>query len=235
MTTVSINQTLGDVVNTVPGSARVLEAFGLDYCCKGRRPLDEACATAGVDPDAVIAALDRVGSEPASDWMGMTSSELADHIESTHHAYLHTELPRLETLSEKVAATHAGRHPELLEVQKTCTEIRQDLEPHLTKEERVLFPIIRELANSPTAAASRCGTVRNPVSMMMAEHEVTGDLLAKLRVTTDGYQVPSNGCASYQALYEGLAQLEADTHLHIHKENNILFPSAIELEERPAG
>jgi regulator of cell morphogenesis and NO signaling len=231
MVNLAVEQTLADVVNTVPGSARVLESFGLDYCCGGRRPLGEACTKAGVDPQAVLDALSAGELGPEPSWAAMTPTELVDHLEATHHAYLHTELERLETLSGKVASSHGDRHPELLEVRAICAEIREDLEPHMMKEERVLFPMIRELADSSVTPTFHCGSVRNPISMMMLEHEHTGVLLEKLRALTDGYQTPRNGCASYRALYEGLAQLEADTHLHIHKENNLLFPAVVALEE----
>jgi regulator of cell morphogenesis and NO signaling len=157
--------------------------------------------------------------------------ELVDQIEATHHAYLHTELSRLEALAEKVTAKHAVRHPELEEVRSTYAELSEDFTPHLTKEERVLFPMIRELATSPTAPTFHCGSLKNPISMMMLEHDGVGELLEKLRALTNGYQTPANGCASYRALYDGLAELEADTHLHVHKENNLLFPAVIALEE----
>lgn len=232
MTNLAIERTLAEVVNTVPGSARVLESFGLDYCCGGRRPLGEACTAAGVDPHAVLEALRDAKRGPAPNWAELAPTELVDHIEATHHAYLHAELERLEVLSEKVAGSHGVRHPELLEVRTVCTAIRQDLEPHMMKEERVLFPMIRELESSSVAPTFHCGSVRNPISMMMLEHERAGVLLEKLRTLTDGYQTPLNGCASYRALYEGLAQLETDTHLHIHKENNVLFPAVVALEEQ---
>lgn len=231
MVNLSIEQSLAEVVNTVPGSARVLESFGLDYCCGGRRHLGAACTDAGVDPEAVLDALSDVELGPEPNWAAMDPVELVDHLQVTHHAYLHTELERLAALTDKVANTHGGRHPELLDVRAVYTAIREDFEPHLLKEERVLFPMIRELASSPVVPTFHCGPVRNPISMMMLEHDHVGELLATLRTVTNGYQTPDNGCASYRALYDGLAQMETDTHLHIHKENNLLFPAVIALEE----
>jgi regulator of cell morphogenesis and NO signaling len=161
----------------------------------------------------------------------MGPAELVDHIESTHHRYLHEELPRLAALTQKVVGVHGGRHPELREVEATYAELQADLEPHLMKEERVLFPMIRELAESRTLPSFHCGSISNPISMMLLEHDRAGELLAALRELTDGYQPPADGCASYRALYTGLEELEADTHLHVHKENNILFPAVVALED----
>jgi regulator of cell morphogenesis and NO signaling len=231
MTEITINRLLSDLVNTTPASLRVLESFGLDYCCGGRRSLDIACEEAGVDPQVVLEALLVIESGPEPDWASMGPVELVDQIEATHHAYLHTELDRLGALAEKVAAKHGVRHPELDDVSFILAELSDDFAPHLVKEERVLFPMIRELATSSVAPAFHCGSLRNPMSVMMLEHDEVGELLEKLRTLTSGYQTPADGCRSYRALYDGLAELEADTHLHVHKENNLLFPAIIALEE----
>jgi regulator of cell morphogenesis and NO signaling len=160
----------------------------------------------------------------------LTAAELADHIEATHHRFLHDELPRLIALADKVRDVHGSRHAELEQVNKLTHALEADLEPHMMKEERVLFPMIRELAHAGAVPTFHCGSVRNPISMMMLEHERTGELLAQLRAVTDGYEPPADGCASYRALYQGLAEIEADTHLHVHKENNVLFPLVLDLE-----
>ena len=237
MNSVTVDQTLADVVTTDPGSARVLESFGLDYCCGGRRRLDDACSALGLDPAAVLAELAKLEPESEPGWATMTPLELVDHIESTHHGYLHTEFDRLDALAAKVAGVHGDRHPELLDIQAAYGELRADLEPHLMKEERVLFPMIRELAAAARRPTFHCGSVSNPISMMMIEHDRAGELLATLQALTNGYGPPADGCASYSALFEGLAALEADTHLHVHKENNLLFPAVVSLEqqlERPS-
>lgn len=234
MTTPTIDQTLSEVMAADPSSARVLEAFGLDYCCGGTRPLVEACEESGVDPAVVLAALAEHEPQPAPAWATFTPDLLVDHLEATHHAYLHDELPRLHALAEKVAGVHGERHRELRDVLDTYAELRADLEPHLAKEERILFPMIRELATSPEPPRFHCGSLRNPISVMLAEHDLAGELLARLRSLTNGYEAPDDGCASYRALYEGLAQLEADTHLHVHKENNVLFPAVLGLEGETA-
>jgi len=184
-----------------------------------------------VDVDAVIRALDEIGPGPEAAWRSMDVLELVDHIERVHHGYLHEALPRYDALAEKVVAVHGERHPELRNVARVFKELRADLEPHLAKEERVLFPMIRQLAGATTPPEFFCGSLRNPISAMMIEHEATGTLLSALRVATSGYETPPDGCASYQALFDGFADLEHDTHLHIHKENNLLFPAVVALEE----
>jgi len=214
----TIDRTLADVVTEEPGAARVLEGFGLDYCCGGRRTLADACGREGVDPNRVLDALGDLAPGPEPDWAQMAPEELVDHLETTHHAYLHAELPRLHALVDKVTGVHGVRHAELVDVRAAFAALRDDLEPHLQKEERILFPLIRELAT--------------PISVMLAEHDRAGELLATLRRMTDGYQPPADGCASYRALYAGLAELEADIHLHVHKENNLLFPAVVILEQR---
>jgi len=169
-------------------------------------------------------------SGPAPAWSSMDLIELVDHIEGTHHRYLWDELPRLTALTDKVLAVHGGRHPELADVAACLAAIRADLEPHLTKEERVLFPMIRALAVADTALTFHCGTLRNPISVMLREHDDVGFLLSQLRQFTDGYTPPPDGCASYRVLFEGLAEFEDDTHLHVHKENNVLFPMVVQRE-----
>jgi len=235
MTDVANDITLGDLVTSVPGSARVLERFGLDYCCGGRRPLREACEAAGVDADEVRLELAAIEDAPEPDWASMAPRALVDHIEHTHHAYLWQELPRLMALADKVAGVHGGRHSELAAVRDVVEELRADFEPHLMKEERILFPAIRQLADGGATAGFPFGSIANPVSMMMREHDQTGEILARLRRLTSDFSVPADGCASYAALYQGLEEVERDTHLHIHKENNLLFPAVIALEEAAAG
>ena len=224
--------TLAELVTAHAGAARLLERHHLDYCCGGGQRLSAACADQGLDPGQVLGELTALDPRVVPDWAAMGPAELVDHLEATHHRYLHDEFPRLSALAEKVADVHGGRHPELFEVQGTFDELRADLEPHLMKEERVLFPMIRELDAAIAAPAFRCGTLRNPISMMLIEHDRAGELLARLRALTSDYTTPRDGCASYRALYDGLAELEADTHMHIHKENNLLFPAVLEREDR---
>ena len=217
---------LSDLVATNSAAARVLDRYGLDYCCHGRRTLRDACESAALAVDDVVAELSE--SEPGTPaWMDLSLADLADHIVATHHAYLHTELPLLDALAAKVASVHGGRHPELNEVRRLVAEIRADLEPHLLKEERILFPAIGALTGGQRDFPF--GTIANPVRMMLVEHDRTGELLSELRETSGGFAVPDDGCASYRSLYERLAALEHDTHVHVHKENHVLFPAAVAL------
>lgn len=236
MTTIDLHDSLGNLVTAHPGGAAVFERYGLDYCCHGRTSLTDACSAAGLDPVTVMTAV--VAAESAAEaaehlpYADMSPTELVDHIESTHHAYLHAELPRLIELTNKIAAVHGSRHPELQQVADLMVALHDDLEPHMAKEERVLFPLIRAMADGDAAAADHCGGIANPIARMRVEHDAAGDLLLRLREVTNGYEVPADGCASYQAAYQGLARMEADTHLHIHKENNVLFP-AVDDSGRP--
>jgi regulator of cell morphogenesis and NO signaling len=224
VTTTDPDVTLGDLVAANPNAARVLDRLGLDYCCHGDRTLGEACTAAGVDAAAVA---DELAATPAggdTSWTALDAPALADHLVATHHRYLREELPALEALAVKVAGVHGERHPELAEVRRLVVVLRADLEPHLDKEERILFPAIRALT-----AGRRdfpFGDIGNPIRVMAVEHDDAGELLARLRHVSGGYVVPDDGCASYRSLYERLEALELDTHLHIHKENHALFPAA---------
>jgi regulator of cell morphogenesis and NO signaling len=231
MTTIDPTTTLGELVTAHPQLAREFELLELDYCCGGRRTLADACVARGLDAHVTADELTHaITDEPAPNWSTMGLTDLVDHLESTHHRYLWDELPRLSALVAKIVSVHGDRHPELAQVEACLEEVRHDLEPHLVKEERVLFPMIRELDAATESVSFHCGTLRNPISVMLREHDAVGDLLARLRRLTDGYQPPADGCASYQACYRGLAELESDTHLHIHKENNLLFPGVVRVE-----
>jgi regulator of cell morphogenesis and NO signaling len=220
---------LGDIVAANPTVARVLDGYGLDYCCHGDRTLAQACADAGLDLATVIGELAATGTEGDTAWTALEPAALADHIVTTHHRYLWDELPLVEQLAGKVLGVHAVRHPELDQVVRLVTELRAELEPHLRKEERVLFPAIAALASGQRDFSF--GSVANPIRMMLLEHDRAGEILTKLRDVTDAYSAPADGCASYRSLYERLGALELDTHLHIHKENHALFPAALRLAE----
>jgi regulator of cell morphogenesis and NO signaling len=219
-------RTLGDLVATHPGAARVLERARLDYCCRGQRSLADACAAAGIDVDAVTAEIEALTLGAAPAWTALSPPALADHIVATHHEYLWDELSLLDELSVKVARVHGSRHPELIRVRDLVSDLRTDLEPHLLKEEQVLFPAIRELIDSGRRDFP-FGSIANPIRAMASEHDRTGELLDELSNATDRYTVPADACASYRSLYERLAELERDTHTHIHKENHVLFPAAL--------
>ena len=230
---IDVSMTLAEVVDAFPRLTREFERRGLDYCCGGGRTLGQACAAIGVDPELTVAELSAavVGAESGSaEWTTMPADVLVDHLEAVHHRYLSDEMPRVTALVDKIVSVHGERHPELVEIASCFAQVCSDLEPHMLKEEQILFPMIRELATSPGIPSFHCGSLRNPISAMLSEHDAVGDLLARLHHLTDGYAPPADGCASYVACFAAMAELEADTHLHIHKENNVLFPMVVRLE-----
>ncbi|TRZ73736.1 MAG: iron-sulfur cluster repair di-iron protein [Actinobacteria bacterium] len=231
MTKIDSMMTLGAMVNAHPELAREFERRGLDYCCGGKQTLTDACTSKGIDLTLTVAELTAaVTEEYSTEWSSMEAVELVDHLESTHHRYLWDELPRLSALVAKIVSVHGERHLELGAIATCYEKVRADLEPHLLREERVLFPMIRELAVAQSMPSFHCGSIQNPISMMLREHDMVGGLLAQLRQLTNGFQVPEDACPSYKACFAGLAELEEDTHLHIHKENNLLFPMVVRME-----
>jgi regulator of cell morphogenesis and NO signaling len=228
---------LGDIVNASPKLAAQLERLDLDYCCGGATTLADACEANDLDPESVIVELEtHLGADDApAPWASMGAVELVDHLVNTHHRYLWDELPRLQALVDKVVGVHGERHPELADIATCFAAIRADIEPHLLNEERILFPAIGQLVDAADLPAFGFGSIGNPISTMLREHDDLGELLRRLRALTTDYTPPADGCASYRALFSGLEQLEADTHLHVHKENNLLFPQVLEREQQRAS
>ncbi len=214
----------------------IFEELEIDSCCGGHRTLAVACAEKGIDPEAILSRLmaDAPESDPVAvvvEGMDGSLSEAVDHLLETHHKYLKEALPRLADLLDKVVNAHVARHPELTTVQELFGEVRADLEPHLMKEEQVLFPMIKQIESSGGTAEFHCGTLQNPIRVMKAEHERVGMLFERIRATTRNFAMPEDGCQSYQLLLTGLDELEMDTLLHIQKENEILFPQVLAYEE----
>jgi regulator of cell morphogenesis and NO signaling len=233
--TITTESAVGQLVADRPSRARVFEKLGIDYCCGGRQPLSEACSSRGLDAATVLRLLEAIDEAPATpqaDWSRATMSELADHIEQTHHAYLKQELPRLHQLLEKIAAKHGDSRPALRELLEVFLAFAEELFSHMAKEERILFPLIRQLESAGGPAAFHCGSIRNPIAVMVAEHDNAGRALQRMRELTDGYAAPADACNTYRASFDALRQLEADMHQHVHKENNILFPRATQAETR---
>jgi regulator of cell morphogenesis and NO signaling len=230
--------TVRELALQVPGATRVFENLGIDYCCGGQKPLTEACAAAKVPVQDVLARLAEVQKDPtpANDrhYQDTTMSALIDHIVEKHHAFVRAEVPRLENLIAKVVSAHGANHPELNQVQQTFSDLGHELSMHLMKEEQILFPYIADMEDAATndakAPASCFGTVQNPIRMMLMEHDSAGNALRTLRQVTNDYAVPADACISYKTLYQALQEFEADLHQHIHLENNILFPRALEVE-----
>jgi regulator of cell morphogenesis and NO signaling len=223
------DQTLADVVAADSSRARTLDRLGLDYCCGGAETLEDACARAGLDATDVVAQIDtNIAVDDGHNCAGMLPAELVSHLVDVHHRYLQTELRELDQVAQKVVDVHGRRRPELQEVRALVAALRDDLEPHMQKEERVLFPAILELLGGP--AAFLFGSIANPIGMMGLEHERAGETLTSLRTISNNYAIPDDACASYRSLYDRLAELEHDTHLHIFEENHLLFPQAAALE-----
>jgi regulator of cell morphogenesis and NO signaling len=234
MSKLNSHATVGQLVAERPARSRVFEKWGLDYCCGGKKPLDEACIAKGLNLESIIAELreDDIArsAETHTDWTQASLTELADHIEQRHHGYLREALPRLSKLIEKVQNAHGDTHPELAEVAAVFEELSAELTQHTFKEEMILFPFCRKLDEATDQPLVHCGSIRNPIAVMEHEHEEAGQALARLRELTGDYAVPGGACNTYRAMLDGLFEFEKDLHEHIHKENNILFPRAIERE-----
>jgi regulator of cell morphogenesis and NO signaling len=224
-----------DLVLENPARARVLERLGIDYCCGGARTLADACQRANRSISEVAAELERAGSAPPeTDWRNESLTELAQYIVDKHHRFTQTEITRLTSLINKVLTAHGNNHSELSRLETLFAGLAEELREHMRKEEALLFPYISEMEDAARTRRrlpeAMFGTVQNPVAAMIMEHEASGQALEKIREITNGYVVPVDGCATYRALYEGLPAFAADLHQHIHLENNILFPRAVELE-----
>jgi len=227
------NLTVGNLVTERPSRAAVFEKHGIDYCCGGRKPLAEACRERGLDEAAVIADLEASDGEPRDAaeprYADMSAAELADHIIATHHAYLRSALPRLAELTGKVARAHGAKHPETVELAAAYADFHLVLNQHMAKEEAVLFPMIRGMAVG--AGDLHCGSVANPIRMMMMEHDDAAADLARFRALTGGYTPPEDACNTFRVMLHALEELEADLHRHVHLENNVLFPEVLAAEE----
>ena len=229
--------TVRDVANELPQSTRLFEKLKIDYCCGGNQTLAEGCTSAGVDVYAVIQMLAEATQQKSEDVVDFTSAslpQLITHIVDTHHVFTKSEMDRLQLLADKVLAAHGGNHPELVHLDELLTRLCADLKPHMFKEEHVLFPYIFALAKAADQQGAvpfaPFGTVNNPIRMMMREHDTAGEILRELRKLTFDYKVPADACISYQTLYQALENFEKDLHQHIHLENNILFPKALDVE-----
>lgn len=231
-------KTVREIALEMPVTTRIFEEFKIDYCCHGDTAFNEACLNVGADPDTVIRRIDGVLDMPNtakdSSFAEMGLSDLIDHIFDKHHVYTREEINHLTPLMAKVANRHGDNKPYLLELKALFQSLCEDLEPHMMKEEMVLFPYIKKLeygyVNHMNPSYPPFGTVRHPVGMMEVEHEEVGELLSKMRTVTNDYTLPSEACPSFTALYHRLGELERDLHQHIHLENNLLLPRAVEME-----
>jgi regulator of cell morphogenesis and NO signaling len=225
--------TLSDLVARDFRAGAILDRYGLDYCCGGARTLAEGCLQRGINLVAVLSELEaldpdsrgRVAEDPAA---------LVDYIVLRHHAYVRTSLPIIQEHLTRVVAAHGANHTELTAVAAAFAKVARELTQHMVKEEQVLFPHIRALAEAVRSGGppppDMFGTVQNPIRMMEIEHEVVGDALASIRSLTGGYQPPADACPTYRLVLEELVAFERDLDAHVHLEDRVLFPKAVELE-----
>lgn len=234
MSTIDTTATVAQLVIERPARARVFEQIGIDYCCGGKKTLRQACEEKQLQVYEVVRRLleaEQVNGSEERDWSQATLSELCEHIVATHHEYLRRELPRLSELTQKVADAHRERHPEWDEVRDVYENLRFELQLHMQKEEHVLFPAIMQMEQANAPLRFHFGTVANPIRMMEHEHDSAAQTLEDLRRLTNNYTPAEDACPTTRAMLEALEALEKDLHLHIHKENNILHPRAIALEQ----
>jgi regulator of cell morphogenesis and NO signaling len=229
--------TLGEIVTADFRAAAIFERYGLDFCCRGGRTLEQSCRDAGLRTEDVLDELEAIQASPSIDTPAFNTWELptlVDHIVTQHHAYVRDALPVLLANSRKIANVHGGRHPELIRVAQLVEQVAAEMTSHMMKEEHVLFPYIVALASAAAAGKAAplapFGTVDNPIRMMEAEHESAGEAMFEIRELTDGYQAPADGCTTYAVCLQELDAFEKDLHAHVHLENNILFPKASALE-----
>jgi len=237
MTNLGIHSLINEFTKEDMSRAKVFAALGIDSCCGGNKSLATACSEKGLDPEAVLKTLIS-GEEPAEsattaevDWSEADLTSLVAHIEETHHVYLKQALPRLSSLIEKVVGAHGKRHPELSDLERAFALLRADLEPHMMKEERVLFPMIRKIESGAGPEEFHCGTLQGPIGVMRAEHRQAESLQAEIREITHNFTAPEDGCETYRLMLEELKHLDADLNAHIQKENEVLFPRVLEVEK----
>ena len=220
---INVESKVGQIATEYPLATRVFARHGIDFCCGGGRPLGEVCAERGLDQATILGEIEHELATPSQSevrWDQAPIDDLIEHILAAYHAPLREELPRLEAMARKVAEVHGDKRPDMLpQLLSVYVGLKAELEQHLLKEEQILFPMIK---NGQGAMAE------GPVAVMEQEHDGAGDALKRLRELTDDYQVPEQACNTWRALWHGLAALEEALHQHIHLENNILFPRALQ-------
>jgi regulator of cell morphogenesis and NO signaling len=227
------NEMLGDIVSSNYQAAAVFERHGLDFCCGGRISLADACRLHHVDLQGVVKEIESLdAAEPAAP--SDDAAELVAHIVAKHHTYVRNAIPSIQAHLSRVVAVHGTRHSELHAIARSFNGVADELMLHMVKEEQVLFPYIRGLAEAVQSGAppppDMFGTVQNPIRMMEIEHQHVGDELAAIRRLSSGYEPPQDACATYRLVYTELGEFERDLHRHVHLENNVLFPRAVALE-----
>ncbi|KIA88763.1 iron-sulfur cluster repair di-iron protein [Kaistella jeonii] len=230
-------RTIGEMVAEDFKAAEVFRKYKIDFCCKGNRTIEEACENKKFNVEDVYKDLENISKEKSNDidFNSWPLDLLADYVEKTHHRYVEENTAVLLQYLSKLCKVHGDRHPELFEIYDLFKESATDLGAHMKKEELILFPFIKKMvaakAKGETFEKPHFGSVESPVAMMKHEHTIEGDRFVKIAELTNNYQFPDDACGTYQVTYKMLEDFENDLHKHIHLENNILFPKAIELEK----
>ncbi len=233
-------KTIGEVVAEDYRTATVFKSYGIDFCCNGGRSVQEACEQKGISPESVFKSLEETKSEAigrsAEDHNSWPLDLLVDLIEKRHHTYVEKAITDLKPFLSKLVKVHGSKHPELVEIEELFLESAGDLTQHMKKEELILFPFVRKMVAAEkedrSVPAPHFGTIQSPVSMMMEEHENEGVRFRRISELSADFTPPEDGCNTYKATYALLKEFEEDLHRHIHLENNILFPRAVELEKK---
>ena len=232
------NQIIGELVAKDYRTASVFKKYGIDFCCQGNRTIDEACQKKNIDSKSVVNDLDAIiqaQGENATDYKSWPLDLLADYIEKKHHRYVVEKTAEILPYLDKICRVHGEHHPELFEINEHFNKTAGELAMHMKKEELILFPFVRKLAQAKqegsNVVAPPFGTVQNPIEAMMQEHTNEGDRFRKIEELSNNYTPPQDACNTYGVTLGLLKEFEQDLHLHIHLENNILFPKAIELEK----
>lgn len=232
-------QTVGALVAADYRKAEVFKRFGIDFCCGGGRTVKEACEKQGVSYSDLEAELLKMQhQDDVTEPMNFNAWDprlLVDYILYTHHTYVRENIPLLQEFTAKVAKVHGHANPEVVEIAALFGEMAVELEQHMMKEERILFPYVKRLAGlrglQEPMGQPPFGTVQNPIRMMELEHERAGEIMAEIRRLSHDFTPPDHACTTYRVSYFKLEEFEADLHKHIHLENNILFPKALAAEQ----
>lgn len=233
------DQSIGSIVAEDYRAAAVLTQRGIDFCCKGGRSVEEVCRTKGIDPAELTSEIEELLSrdtKPGEDFKSWTMGRLVDHIEAVHHRYVEARIPVIAQYLDKLCKVHGDRHPELFDIAMEFAGCASAMSVHMKKEELVLFPFINQLEKAEREGTQpptpHFGTVDNPVHMMMEDHDAEGERFRRIAKLSANYTNPPDGCATYMTAMAMLKEFEEDLHLHIHLENNILFPRAVALEKQ---
>ncbi|WCO00675.1 iron-sulfur cluster repair di-iron protein [Psychroserpens ponticola] len=219
-------------------TAAIFSKYKIDFCCNGNRTINEACEKKGIDSkiliDEINSILNSKGAETI-DYKSWPIDLLVDYIEKKHHRYVEEKTPILRQFLDKLCRVHGERHPELLKINELFTASTVELASHMKKEELILFPFIKQLVKGKlkniAVQSPQFGTIESPIAMMMQEHDNEGERFRKIAELTENYNPPADACNTYRVTFAMLDEFEKDLHLHIHLENNILFPEAIKLEK----